>query len=71
MFRPFLYGRGNTLATLSYMSLAAQYAEGASRSTRANGVRFGGESAALDTLFEVVVLILYGEEPLLLYSVSL
>ena len=54
MYRPFLYFRGNTLATLSYMSLAAQYAEGASRSARE-------KHTTLNILFETVVLILYGE----------
>ena len=58
MYRPFLYFRGNTLATLSYMSLAAQYAEGASRSARE-------KHTTLNILFETVVLILYGEEPLI------
>ena len=51
--------QGNTLAILCYVSLAAQYIEGATRTTRDNGLRFKGESAALSTLFETVVLILY------------
>ena len=44
---------------LSYISLAAQYIEGASRTARNNGLRLKGESTALETLFETVVFILY------------
>ena len=49
-----LHTQGNALSVLSYVSLTAQYIEGASRIARAKS-----ESIALRSFFETVVLILY------------